>query len=241
MSHRVCTGEPISWLRLERYRLGELPASEHDAMRAHLDACVVCTACLSEVDRPLVLPPLDLPVESSLFLRARRALLGLSPAGAFLRVAFLGLVLVLLVHPIGKTAKVSHLPGQAMPGIKGGDVALELVRERSGIIEHDATTFAPEDRWKVLVTCPTDELLFWDVAVVEGAQASFPLAASAPIACGNHVPLPGAFNLTGGRTIHVCLVWASEPIDRRGLASVDPTLLSEQRTCTKLQPAEPAH
>jgi hypothetical protein len=240
MTSHGCTGEPISWLRLERYRLGELSAGERDVIAAHIEACTVCAACLYESERSLALPPLSLGGQDSRLSHMRRLLAGPTPAGAFLRLAFAGVALLLLVRPIGKPTKdelPSHRTGL---GSKGGNVALDLVRERNGMVEHDATTFAPDDRWKVLLTCPTERMMFWDLVVVDGGQASFPLSPQAAVACGNRVPLPGAFRLFGAGPVTVCLVLASEPVDRNGLGPLDVTSLSDRGACTQLRSAEPS-
>ena len=57
-------------------------------------------------------------------------------------------------------------------------------------------------RWS---PAPSARVVFWDVAVFDGATATFPLAPAAPITCGNRVPLPGAFRLDGERPLRsVC-------------------------------------
>src|SRR5262249_46288520 len=98
-----------------------------------------------------------------------------------------------------------------------------------------ATRFAGGDRWKALVTCPRERMLFWDV-VVRGAEGgdvsvSFPLAPAAPLACGNHVALPGAFRIDGGGPVQVCLVLSEDPVDRAatGAAAACKTLVPEGR------------
>lgn len=64
----ACIGEPISWLRLERLALDELPDAA--AARAHLDACPACAAAFAQIRddaRPLpALPSLaSLPAASA--------------------------------------------------------------------------------------------------------------------------------------------------------------------------------
>ena len=50
--------------------------------------------------------------------------------------------------------------------------------------------------------------------------ASFPLEPARGLACGNDVPLPGAFRLTGDDDETVCLVWGEGgPVDRGALAT----------------------
>jgi hypothetical protein len=221
---------------LERYRLGELSGLERDAVATHLDACPVCAACLAEANRPIAMAPL--PEPASLFSRMRHGLVGQTSVGAMLRIAFALAALVLLVLPGGKSKQGARFASRTERGIKGGEVTVALVRERNGIVEHGATTFAPEDRWKVLVTCPMQQVLFWDLAIVEGERLTFPLLPSAPIACGNHVPLPGAFRLAADHVVEVCLVWGDDPFDRVGLLAVDAKSLTSIGTCATLQPAQ---
>ena len=240
MSDDLCTREPVSWLRLERYRLGELSGPERETVATHLETCPVCAACLAEANRPIAMAPLTLPEPSSLLSRLRHGLIGQTPMGATLRIAFALAALVLLLLPGGRSNQVARLASRTERGIKGGEVTVALVRERNGIVEHGATTFAPEDRWKVLVTCPMQQVLFWDLAVVEGERVTFPLLPSAPIACGNHVPLPGAFRLAADHLVEVCLVLGDDPLDRLTLSAKDAKSLTSGATCTTLHPAQQA-
>jgi hypothetical protein len=110
-------------------------------------------------------------------------------------------VMVLRRHPPER----DRLPNVA--SIKGrGDVTLALVRERAGTIVEDATTFAPGDRWKVVVTCASGHSTWLDVSVVEAdaTRADHPLPV-AELACGNRIVLPGAFELTGKVATKICV------------------------------------
>ena len=61
-----CTGTPVSWLRLERYHLGEIRGRERAVVAEHLAACPACAACLARIeqDDAVALPalPVALPV-----------------------------------------------------------------------------------------------------------------------------------------------------------------------------------
>jgi len=226
-----CSGEPVSWLALERLRLGELAPAERHAVEEHLAVCAACAACLAEVDRPLGLPALPPPErahESSwsrwkvAWQRAGRARVWGPTAVALVLVAFV----------VARPKPVDDTVAPWLAGIKGGGVTLALVRERGGAINHAATTFAAGDRWMVIVTCPSARVVFWDLAVFEGLRASFPLAPAAPMTCGNRVPLPGAFRLEGERPLEVCLWLSGEPIDRARLSA----LTNEAAGCVTLQP-----
>ena len=226
-----CTGEPVSWLALERLRLGELPPAESRAVEQHLAACAACAACLTEIDRPLPLPaPPATPSRATWWSRLRAAWGGVgrvhiwAPAGA---------VLLLALFVLARPKRLDDaLTDRTLAGIKGNGIALALVRERDGAIAHDATTFALGDRWKALVTCPSARVVFWDLAVFDGANATFPLAPAAPIVCGNRVPLPGAFRLDASRPLEVCLLLGTDPIDHARLAAHDGT----RATCVHPEP-----
>ena len=88
--------------------------------------------------------------------------------------------------------------------IKGvGEVTLGVVRERDGVIREDVYTFAPGDRWKVVVTCPPAAEVWIDVAVDDATSVDYPVA-PARVPCGNRVIVPGAFTLTG-RGNQICV------------------------------------
>jgi hypothetical protein len=226
-----CTGEPVSWLALERLRLGELPPDQRRPVEQHLAECAACAACLAEIDRPLALPALSVaPSRVTWWSRLRAAWRGARPAHIAMPASFavlLALVMLARPRPI-----VVPLSDGTLSGIKGDGVALALVRERDGAIDHDATRFASRDRWKALVTCPSARVLFWDVAVFDGGNATFPLEPAGPIACGNRVPLPGAFKLDGEHLLEVCVLLAADPIDRVRLTAHAGT----RATCVALQP-----
>ncbi|HEY4186029.1 MAG TPA: hypothetical protein VGP07_13225 [Polyangia bacterium] len=221
-----CIGEPVSWLRLERYRLRELPAAVATEVEAHLAACPVCAACATETNQPLTFSaPVIAPATSRggdrvgawFRTRAARAVAGLAFAGVAAAV-------VLVARSIERPVPGSVALGvrDTLPGIKGGAAAIELVRERQGVVVQGADTFGVDDRWKVLVTCPGERVLFWDVVVRDGARADFPLSPTAPLACGNHVPLPGAFRISGGDDTRVCVVLSSDPVERGRLTAATP-------------------
>jgi hypothetical protein len=225
-----CIGEPVSWLALERLRLGELPPDQRGAVEQHLVACAACAACLAEIDRPLVLGPLPAPTTTAALWSRWRA--AWHRAGRARIWAPTAVALVLLALLVARPKPVDDTVEPWLAGIKGGDVSLSLVRARDGAINHAATTFAAGDRWMALVTCPSARVVFWDVAVFDGARASLPLAPAAPITCGNRVPLPGAFRLDGERPLEVCLLLSGDPIDRTRVSA----LTTRAAACVTLQP-----
>lgn len=194
----ACIGEPISWLRLETFAAGRADPTIDD----HVAACPACKHCLDEIRADLVaLPPLTPPATP-----ARRAWWKLAiPAFALAAAAVIALVLF-------RDRAIDAPARENVVAIKGvGDVVLETVRERRGVIRENVRSFAAHDRWKLVVTCPpsaTGTLLAVDVTVVEvgaGPQTRIdrPLP-PARIACGNRVVIPGAFSLTGPRANRVC-------------------------------------
>ena len=189
MSALACIGEPVSWLRLEQFA-----ADGNDAAIAqHVAACAACKRCLSEIQGDLVaLPPLAVPAQT----RARRWTWWLAPA---LSLAAAAAIAIVVLRPRPETREdVAHVKGV-------GEVVLGVVRERGGVVRDDVATFAPGDRWKIVLTCPPGGTVRVEVSVTEhgAARADHPLA-PASIACGNRMVLPGAFSLTGRYPNRVC-------------------------------------
>ncbi len=191
----ACISEPISWPRLEHFAT----RNEDPTVAAHLAQCAACARCLTEITGDLVaLPPLVVAAPKP---RVRSWWFAV-PVLAAAAIA----VMVLRPKPV---AQLDRLPYVAT--IKGtGEVTLGLVRERAGVIVEDATTFAPGDRWKVVVTCAPGHSTWLEVSVVEldgagsTARADHPLAPT-QLACGNRVVMPGAFELTGHAANTICV------------------------------------
>lgn len=218
---KACTAQPISWLTLERYQLGELTPAEAGRVEAHLGECPVCGLCLQSIrDRELALPPL--PERKPQPARLRWAFAGVGLAMA----AILTVILVIPGPP-----KPAKIPGKRM-AFKGGELSISLVRERQGEILHEPTTFSPEDRFKLQVTCPPGEELDWDVVVFQDQEASYPYAPVGALPCGNRVPLTGAFKLTGQSQAVICLLIGPDAGDRPST----PDELPEDTVCLELQP-----
>ena len=187
----ACIGEPVSWLRLERHASGQ-----HDAaVAAHVAECSACKHCLDEIERDVVaLPPLAVPAP-----RERSWWPRLVPAMALAAAA-----VIVLVLWRGRTAETPVREDVVV--VKGiGEVVLGVVRERGGVVRDDVRSFAPGDRWKVMVTCPPAGSVTVDVTITEegGTKSDRPLA-PATLACGNAMVLPGAFSLTGRYPNRVC-------------------------------------
>lgn len=187
MATLACIGEPVSWLRLERYALG----ARDPSVREHVDACPACKHCLDEIRRDVVaLPPLHVPAKRRWWTFALPALGAIAAAA----------VILFLLRP-------RDVEEEGVARIKGiGTVVVDVVRERGGVVRADVRSFQPGDRWKVVVTCPPTKQVALAVAVHEqgAAAADHPLA-PAQIMCGNRVVLPGAFELTGNKPHRLCV------------------------------------
>jgi hypothetical protein len=125
--------------------------------------------------------------------------------------------------------------------VKGDLVAFALVRDDGEPVTGPAGVFRDGDRFKVLLTCSPGTKVSFDFVVYEAGHASFPLAPARGLACGNGVPVPGAFRVTGSASQTVCVVWTegdSGP-DRvaLGAASAAP---AKHSLCKTLTPAEAA-
>jgi hypothetical protein len=231
----ACVGEPVSWLRLERYHLGELGAAEREAIARHLEACPACRACVAriEADDAVALPPLTLPAKAPAHVpRVRRA--GAWQAWPVAFAALAAAVMVVVVRIPGRGAPSGATGARS----KGGAIAFSLVRDDGQRFDDMEGTFRDGDRFKALVTCPAEPGNPWfDLVVFDRDGASFPLEPLALAGCGNDVPLPGAFRLTGRGRESVCLVWSDDgPVDRARLARTDPGLLPSA-TCKALEPS----
>ena len=191
----ACTGQPVSWLRLEQHALSRDPA-----VARHLDGCPACRACFAAIaaDGGRALPPLgDVAMAAAARRRRRRRAGFLGSATALAAAA----VLLLVLLPRDQ---------KDLPGIKGGDrLTLSLVRERGGEVAMDPTGYRAGDRFKVLVTCARPGPVEVAVTVEQAGAVDRPLAA-ARIRCGNRVPLAGAFSLTGDAPATVCARAAGE-------------------------------
>jgi hypothetical protein len=182
-----CIGEPISWPRLEEH--ARTPGDA--AITAHVAECEACRACLHEIEADVVaLPPLPAAPEK----RRARWWFGVWPA---LAAAAAVAILLFVLRPRDQVV-------EGVATIKGvGEVVIDVVRERDGVVRDDVRTFAPGDRWKVVVTCAPQAHVDITVEVRDGSHVDHPLQPAA-LACGNRIVLPGAFTLDGTRTNEVC-------------------------------------
>ncbi len=205
MTRARCIGEPISWLRIERYVLGELPEGEAHDVRDHLGACPVCRACADDARLPRAMPKLPAltprPRAPKPSPWPRRVALVTSTLAAAAAVVF-------AVWPRGQGDPVAPRPDIR---VRGGDVALVVLREHLGEVVENPEVFGAPDRFRVAITCPPGHDTHARVFVVQGDEAALALETGADFRCGNRVALDGAFRITGGGEAHVCVVFADPP------------------------------
>jgi len=194
-----CTGTPVSWLRLETFAVAGDRGDP--AVAEHVATCGACAACLDQIRaETIVLPPLIAPERPSRW----RWLRWVGPAMA---AAAAAIVVLVIVRRPGHPDDVATIKG-------GREVVLDVVRERAGTIRTDVRTFAPGDRWKVVVTCAPGPFVWADVAVVDPHGVDYPLG-PAQLSCGNRVAVPGAFAITGRDVNLVCARLDPDVIPRR--------------------------
>lgn len=211
----VHPNEPLSWLTLERYALGELSAAEHVVVEQRLEISAEDRACLEAIrsDRS-VLPPLPvLPLRATKRSRWPAWSAGLAAAAA---------LLLTFLRPHQEEELRAPIDGT-----KGGEVAILLVSEQHG---SGVRTFAPGERLKVLVTCPAAFHASMRVLVFQDGQRFEPLP-PAQLKCGNLVPWPAAFELDGTGAVDVCVTWSVEATAARSAKE-----LGADAACTRLTP-----
>lgn len=221
--------EPVSWLRLERYHLGELSPGDAARVEEALAVDPEARACLEQIRQPIALRPLpELPSRGAA-VKVRRGRLSLGP---FLSLAAVVTGVALLVWVRVTPRDVP--PPSRWTRVKGGDVALSLVREREGAIDTAPSTFVDADRFKVLVTCPPASDGSFDLVVFQDGAPSFPFATPTTLSCGNGVPLSGAFTLTGQSPATVCVVWSRDPGVRQSIEHGGLDVIRDSAACVTL-------
>jgi len=243
--HQSCVAEPISMLRLERYRLHELSSREASAVSAHLEQCGACRACLAEIDQddalaalPELRPERPATAVAELIelrsaarrVRTRRLMsFGAGISGALAMAA----AALLVLRPAVERQSADVPPARF--GIKGGDVAVELVRKHQGALADDAAVFADGDVFKVLVTCPPPLAPHFDVVVYQDGRAYFPLSSGTLESCGNRRALSGAFTLDGAEAV-VCVALDAQRLPSRSALGRGAGSLPELSVCTRVRP-----
>jgi anti-sigma factor RsiW len=209
-----CKGEPVSWLRIERYHLGEVQEGERRLIAEHLGSCEACAACLALIEREdaTPLPAIALPAPKRAARTHRSARMAVS-LGALAAAAMLVIAL-----RDARQESVQRLSGESR--LKGDAVAFSLVRDDGERFAGATGVYGDKDRFKAVVTCPPGASLAFDLVVYDDGGAAFPIPPAPELACGNDVPVPGAFRLTGSAEERVCVAWSEgAPVNRAKLAS----------------------
>jgi hypothetical protein len=208
--------EPLSWLTLERYVLGELSAAEKLAVERRLAVSAQDRACLETIRSDMTtlpaLPVVKLRPKKRSYVPAWS--MGLAAAAA---------LLFIFLSPDQSKRDQTELPNRS----KGGEVAIIIASEERG---RDVHSFGPGERLKVLVTCPATFQAAMRVLVFQDKQRFEPLPPTPP-KCGNLVAWPSAFELDGTGVADVCVTWSSEAIQARSAQE-----LGAAATCVRLAP-----
>jgi hypothetical protein len=223
-----CIGEPISWLRLERYGLGEVAAAEQARIAEHLASCAACRACLEHMEQNAPVLRLPLPAAKP---RARRTQPAWSRVGAWAAVGAAALAALVL---LARKPELSA-PGSISGGSKGGELTLELIRSNATGKQLEANRFAAGERWKAQLACPARQSGYAQLVIYQGAAHYQPLDALHVAQCGNHITLPGAFTLSGELAVRICVVLSSEPLEPTRLERE--SALPEPHVCREVLPA----
>jgi len=123
----------------------------------------------------------------------------------FAPVGFAAAIALLAVWRLDNTST----PYMSKVTVKGGTLAMTLVRERKGTLRRDPRHFAVGDRFKIEVSSPTTTRRYFQVVVFQGDETYFPLAGGQTLAGGNAETLPGAFSLSGREPVTVCVATAT--------------------------------
>lgn len=176
----------VSWLKMERYALGEVGPAELAEIDVHLSGCGACRARLDEIrgdEEPMPELPVVLPER-----RWRGVVVALVAAA----------VLAAVVMP-----REGELPSSSV-AYKGGELAIEVVRERDGGLLRGAETYRDGDAFAVEVSCPPGDV-DWALLAWQGGVRAEPLDSSSLLRCANGVPV-GTVVLTGPGDVTLCVV-----------------------------------
>jgi hypothetical protein len=230
-----CISTPIPWFILEQLAVGDLSEAEAFEIKQHLSDCPACSETFEYISNDqVVLPPLPAPVPKPAAERHHwkpwQIATPLSVAAAAL------LLLFIMQLPTGQEKHAPHTIAT-----KGGDLALSLVRLRSGAVCEDPDGFEEGDRFRLLITSPPeDRETPVEVVVYQGDDVFFPYPEGITVVSGNQQGIDGAFVLTGDMDAIVCVV-AGDPLPSRGaLVNTTPSMLPNNSVCRTLTSIEEA-
>lgn len=226
-----CISEPVSYLRLERYSLQELPAEDDRRIAEHLAQCALCRACYERIQT-------DARAADVAAIAAKLGALEPLPDasraarpwwGAAAVIASLACLLFVLRPQPESNGIVTQRT------TKGAELALELVRADAQGQLLEPTHFAPGDRFKLLVTCPAERAGSVRVLVFQAGEMFEPVPAQVLSSCGNRRALAGAWAFDGDAAADVCVVFAEPGVDLDAVRSAD--ALTTPRVCARVSPA----
>jgi len=235
------TEHPVSWLRLERYHLGELAGAEAARLQAHLADCADCRAILDQIEgderalpplpevlpevlpRPAMLPP-AVPAQVPQEPVGRR-----SRRWPWVVLALAAAALVSVRLPPRGAGPGEGEPDEGLPAaevqVKGGVLAVELSRERAGVVTPRPGSYTDGDRVQVRVSCPPGGNP--ELVILQGAEVVLPFP---PLACGNRV-VAGAVRLTGQEDTVICAI---QGVSRARLLAQGAGALGSEAACVRL-------
>jgi hypothetical protein len=219
----IAIEQPLSWLTLERYVLGELDEEARLTVEARLAVSAEDRACLQTIlQDESALPPLPVVLPARRREKARRTVLVRVSAAVALAAS---LLLVVLLRPPDAPIPARR---ELRSGAKGGEISVRMLSDRRG---EGPSSFAPGERFKVLVTTPPWFEAPLSVVVFQGSARYTPLPAVEALPRGNLVPWPSAFTLSGEEAVQVCVTWSPDAATAR-----TPEALGEDAVCAPLQP-----
>lgn len=235
----TCT-RPVSYLRLERYELRELPPEEHRRVAEHLAQCATCRACHERLQADAREQDVAALVATLQDPRTQPRAAGGWRSWLWAPWALAASALLLLSVVVSE----QQVPSRTPAGTKGDALAIELTRIDARGALLDPTHFAPGDRFKIALTCPPQLAGQVTVFVFQEGEAFAPFRVQRLESCGNRRMLQGALELDGETPVEVCV--ALGQVDLAAVRS--PQDLPETHVCSRLQPSpsairtpEPAH
>jgi len=230
-----CIGEPISYFRLERFALHELPADEQRSVAEHLAQCPSCRTCHERIQADGREQDLAALVAKLQDLRAPQPRAAGRARGwlwGTVALSLVGLLAVLSTQP--PTQPMA--PG-GTTGTKGDGLALELTRVDEGGQQLEPTRFAPNDRFRIALSCPPALAGNVRVLAFQAGEKFEPLPGQTLASCGNRRMLVGAFRLDGGAPVDVCVLLGDA--DVTAVRSRD--ALPEPHVCASIEPVASEH
>jgi hypothetical protein len=229
--------QKISWYALERVAQGHLSAAETNRL------LTICTHN-PQLNRRLVAIQND-----------NRSMPPFAPVGHVRKsrhfplfnwpVPAMALVVTILISGIAYLAvqkwfepsvPATNHTGMFHDGVKGGDMALKVIRSRGDITSHRPGTFNETDRFRFYVTTPIDTATSHpvEVTVFQGEDVFFPYARRLALPQGNLRALPGSLRFSGRQPVQICISVGSDIPSRNHIRQMKKKALPKTTVCTAL-------